>query len=55
MLNESNPDDVNYLSSNDGMLYMREQEPLDSDDYCIENVLMQNSTTVVSEIKRFWE
>lgn len=48
MLNQNNPDDIYYLNSNDGMLYMSEQTPLTADDYCIENVLSPNGSTIVS-------
>lgn len=34
-LEKSNPDDMYYLNSNDGMLYMSDQEPYDSDNYCV--------------------
>lgn len=33
MLNQNDPDDMYYLNMN-GFLYMTDQEPLDSDDYC---------------------
>lgn len=47
MLHQNNPDDIYYLNAN-GMLYMADQEPYDSDNYCIENVLTPNGSTIVS-------
>lgn len=45
-LSKHDPDDLHFLHT-DGMLYVIDQEPYDSDNYCVENILTPTGSTEV--------